>query len=36
MIAEGKLDHLPDQAFYMIGTIEEAIEKGEQILKASA
>jgi F-type H+-transporting ATPase subunit beta len=33
MILEGKLDHLPEQSFYMIGTIEEAIEKGERILK---
>lgn len=27
MILEGKLDNLPEQAFYMVGTIEEAIEK---------
>jgi F-type H+/Na+-transporting ATPase subunit beta len=25
MIASGELDHLPEQAFYMVGTIEEAI-----------
>ena len=31
MIAEGKLDHLPEQAFYMVGTIEEALEKAEQL-----
>ncbi|ADU66969.1 F0F1 ATP synthase subunit beta [Desulfurispirillum indicum] len=31
MIIEGKLDHLPEQAFYMVGTIDEAIEKGEKI-----
>ena len=31
MILEGKLDDLPEQAFYMVGTIEEAIEKGRQI-----
>jgi len=31
MIMEGKLDDLPEQAFYMVGTIEEAIEKGKQI-----
>ena len=35
MIAKGKLDHLPEQAFYMVGTIEEAIEKAER-LKAEA
>ena len=28
-ILEGKHDELPEQAFYMVGTIEEAIEKGE-------
>ena len=26
-IAAGKHDALPEQAFYMVGTIEEAIEK---------
>lgn len=31
MILEGKLDDLPEQAFYMVGTIEEAIEKAKQI-----
>ena len=30
MIASGELDHLPEQAFYMVGTIEEAIEKGKK------
>jgi len=29
MIANGELDHLPEQAFYMVGPIEEAIEKGK-------
>ena len=27
-ILEGKHDDLPEQAFYMVGTIEEAVEKG--------
>lgn len=31
MILDGKLDDLPEQAFYMVGTIEEAIEKAEQM-----
>lgn len=31
MILEGKLDNLPEQAFYMVGTIEEAIEKAEKL-----
>jgi F-type H+-transporting ATPase subunit beta len=33
MIAEGELDHLPEQAFYMVGGIEEAIEAGEKLQK---
>ncbi|MFP5374824.1 MAG: F0F1 ATP synthase subunit beta, partial [Gammaproteobacteria bacterium] len=31
MIVDGELDHLPEQAFYMVGTIDEAIEKGQKI-----
>ncbi|HVK94352.1 MAG TPA: F0F1 ATP synthase subunit beta [Noviherbaspirillum sp.] len=31
MIDSGELDHLPEQAFYMVGTIEEAIEKAKKI-----
>ena len=31
MIIEGALDHLPEQAFYWVGTIEEAIEKGRRL-----
>ncbi|MBI2981712.1 MAG: F0F1 ATP synthase subunit beta [Deltaproteobacteria bacterium] len=30
-ILEGKHDDLPEQAFYMVGTIEEAISKAEKI-----
>jgi len=30
-ISEGKHDDLPEQAFYMVGTIEEVIERGKQI-----
>ena len=30
-IAEGKHDLLPEQAFYMVGTIEEAIEKAKTL-----
>jgi F-type H+-transporting ATPase subunit beta len=30
-ILEGKHDDLPEQAFYMVGTIDEAIEKAEQM-----
>ena len=30
-IIEGKHDDLPEQAFYMVGTIEEAVEKAKTI-----
>ena len=30
-IVEGKHDNLPEQAFYMVGTIEEAIEKAKEM-----
>jgi F-type H+-transporting ATPase subunit beta len=33
MIVNGELDHLPENAFYMVGTIEEAIEKGAKLLQ---
>jgi len=32
-ILEGKWDHLPEQAFYMVGTIEEAAEQAEAMEK---
>ncbi len=35
-IIEGKHDDLPEQAFSMVGTIEEAVEKGEAIKKINA
>ncbi|TZF90434.1 F0F1 ATP synthase subunit beta [Cognatilysobacter lacus] len=31
MIVEGECDHLPEQAFYMVGGIEEAFEKAKKI-----
>ncbi len=31
-ILEGRHDELPEQAFYMVGPIEEAIEKGKKLL----
>jgi F-type H+/Na+-transporting ATPase subunit beta len=34
-IVAGEYDHLPEAAFYMVGTIEEAVKKGES-LKAAA
>jgi F-type H+-transporting ATPase subunit beta len=30
-IVDGELDHLPEQAFYMVGTIEQAEEKARQM-----
>jgi F-type H+-transporting ATPase subunit beta len=30
-IINGDFDHLPEQAFYMIGTLEEAQEKAQQL-----
>jgi F0F1-type ATP synthase beta subunit len=30
-IVSGKYDHLPEQAFFMVGTIEEAVEKAEKM-----
>jgi F-type H+-transporting ATPase subunit beta len=30
-IVDCKYDHLPEQAFYMVGTIEEAVEKAEKM-----
>ena len=32
MILNGDVDYLPEQAFLMVGTIEEAIEKGERLI----
>ena len=31
MIVEGDVDHLPEQAFYMVGGIDEAIKKGDEM-----
>jgi F-type H+/Na+-transporting ATPase subunit beta len=30
-LVEGKYDHLPEAAFYMVGTIEQAVEKGKKL-----
>ncbi len=34
-LVAGDYDHLPEQAFYMVGTIEEAIEKAEKLAEAA-
>jgi F-type H+/Na+-transporting ATPase subunit beta len=31
MIVAGECDHMPEQAFYMVGTIDEAIEKSKKV-----
>ncbi|MCY7319389.1 MAG: F0F1 ATP synthase subunit beta [Ramlibacter sp.] len=31
MITAGECDHLPEQAFYMVGTIDEAFEKAKKV-----
>jgi F-type H+-transporting ATPase subunit beta len=35
-ICEGKHDDLPEPAFYMVGTIDEAVEKGRQLAAEAA
>ena len=35
-ICDGKYDHLPEAAFYMVGTIEEAVEKGKKLAAEAA
>ena len=32
-LCNGDYDHLPEAAFYMVGTIEDAIKKGEELAK---
>jgi F-type H+-transporting ATPase subunit beta len=35
-IIDGEYDHLPEQAFYMVGGIEEAVAKGAEMAKKQA
>ncbi|KOR29642.1 ATP synthase F0F1 subunit beta [Achromatium sp. WMS3] len=35
-IVNGEYDHLPEQAFYMVGSIEEAVEKAEKMAAVAA
>ncbi|MGZ5880096.1 MAG: ATP synthase beta subunit C-terminal domain-containing protein, partial [Croceibacterium sp.] len=35
-LVEGKYDHLPEAAFYMVGNIDEAIEKGKKLAAEAA
>jgi F-type H+/Na+-transporting ATPase subunit beta len=34
-LCAGDYDHLPEQAFYMVGTMEEAVAKAEQLAEAA-
>ncbi len=34
-IIDGKYDHMPEQSFYMVGTIEEAIAKAKKMAEAA-
>ena len=34
-LCDGDYDHLPEPAFYMVGTIDEAIEKAEKLAEAA-
>ena len=35
-LVEGKYDHLPEAAFYMVGSIDEALEKAERLAAEAA
>ena len=35
-IVSGKYDHLPEAAFYMVGTIDEAVEKAKKLAAEAA
>ncbi len=35
-LCDGEYDHLPEQAFYMVGTIEDAIEKSKRLASEAA
>jgi F-type H+-transporting ATPase subunit beta len=35
-LCEGQYDHLPEAAFYMVGTIDQAVEKGKRLAAEAA
>ena len=35
-VVDGEYDHLPEQAFYMVGGIDEAVEKGKKLAAEAA
>jgi F-type H+-transporting ATPase subunit beta len=34
-LCDGQYDHLPEAAFYMVGTIEQAVDKGKKLAEAA-
>ena len=34
-LCEGKYDHLPEAAFYMVGTIDQAVERSKKLAEAA-
>ena len=34
-LIDGEYDHLPEAAFYMVGTIDEVIEKAKKLAEAA-
>jgi F-type H+-transporting ATPase subunit beta len=35
-LCKGDYDHLPEAAFYMVGTMEEAVKKAEDLAREAA
>ena len=35
-LVEGEFDHLPEAAFYMVGSIDQAIEKAQRLAAEAA
>jgi F-type H+-transporting ATPase subunit beta len=36
MILDGEMDHLPEAAFNLVGNIDQAVEKGERLIKEAS
>jgi len=34
-LVDGKYDHLPEAAFYMVGTMEDAVKKAQKLAAAA-
>jgi F-type H+-transporting ATPase subunit beta len=35
-LVDGEYDHLPEQAFYMVGTIDDAVKKAQKLAAEAA